>query len=62
LCVHRIDKGDKPACAASCPQQAIVFGDLNDAASAIARRVRAVPTTRIRADLRLDPGVRYQGI
>jgi len=62
LCVHRIDKGRAPACADSCPKQAIVFGDLNDASSDISRRIRALPTTQIRADLRLDPGVRYQGI
>jgi molybdopterin-containing oxidoreductase family iron-sulfur binding subunit len=62
LCVHRIDKGAKPACVESCPAQAIVFGDLNDPASEIAQRVRAVATTQIRADLRLDPGVRYVGL
>jgi molybdopterin-containing oxidoreductase family iron-sulfur binding subunit len=62
LCVHRIDNGGTPACAESCPAKAIVFGDLNDPASEIAQRVRTLATTQIRADLRLDPGVRYQGI
>jgi molybdopterin-containing oxidoreductase family iron-sulfur binding subunit len=62
LCVHRIDKGQKPACVESCPAQAILFGDLNDPTSDIAKRVRAVATTQIRADLQLDPGVRYQGL
>ena len=42
--------------------RAIVFGDLNDPASEIAQRVRAVTTTQLRADLRTDNGVRYQGI
>jgi len=62
LCVHRVDKGQQPACVESCPNGAMTFGDLLDPASAIAQRIASVPTTQVRADLRLDQGVRYQGI
>lgn len=62
MCVHRVDRGEQPACAESCPEQAILFGDLNDPESAISRRIREIATTRIREDLRLDTGVRYHGI
>jgi molybdopterin-containing oxidoreductase family iron-sulfur binding subunit len=65
LCVHRVDRGGTPACVEACAAAghgAILFGDLNDPASDIARRVRAVATTQLRADLRLDPGVRYEGL
>jgi molybdopterin-containing oxidoreductase family iron-sulfur binding subunit len=66
LCVHRIDQGQhETACAEACTQAghgAIVFGDLNDPASEISRRARAAATTQLRADLRLDLGVRYQGL
>jgi molybdopterin-containing oxidoreductase family iron-sulfur binding subunit len=66
LCVHRIDRGDKTtACAEACTKAghgAILFGDLNDPASAIARRVREVRSTQLRADLGLDLGVRYEGL
>lgn len=65
LCVHRIDEGRAPACVEACQGRAkgaMVFGDLNDPASEIARRVKTEATTRIRADLGLEPGVRYQGI
>jgi len=62
LCVHRIDKGQTPACVETCPEGAMLFGDLNDPTSAIARRIASVPTTQVRGDLRLNPGVRYQGI
>lgn len=62
LCVHRIDQGGKPACAEACPNKVILFGDLNDANSEIARKVRTVASVQIRADLHLNPGVRYQGI
>jgi molybdopterin-containing oxidoreductase family iron-sulfur binding subunit len=62
LCVHRVDKGQQPACVESCPEGAMLFGDLNDSASAIATRIAGVPTTQVRGDLRLDQGVRYQGL
>ena len=62
LCVHRVDKGQSPACVESCPEGAMLFGDLNDPSSAIAKRIASVPTTQVRGDLRLNPGVRYQGI
>ncbi|OAN50568.1 4Fe-4S ferredoxin [Paramagnetospirillum marisnigri] len=65
LCVHRVDEGRLPACVEACAAKAkgaMLFGDLNDPASEIARRVASEATTRIRADLGLDPGVRYQGI
>ncbi|MBU1215061.1 MAG: 4Fe-4S dicluster domain-containing protein [Gammaproteobacteria bacterium] len=62
LCVHRIDVGGKPACSEACPNQAIIFGDLNDENSEIAQKVRSVASVQVRADLRLNPGVRYQGI
>jgi molybdopterin-containing oxidoreductase family iron-sulfur binding subunit len=66
LCVHRIDQGDKTtACAEACTKAghgAIVFGDLNDPTSEIAQRVRQAASVQLRADLKLDPGVRYQGM
>ena len=66
LCVHRLDQGDKTtACAEACTKAghgAILFGDLNDPGSEIAQRVRSERNTQLRADLRLDPGVRYQGL
>ena len=65
LCAHRIDAGKVPACVEACAAQgkgAMLFGDIKDPASEIARRVAAEATTRIRADLGLLPSVRYQGI
>ena len=66
LCVHKLDRGEQTtACADACSKAghgAILFGDLNNADSEIARRVREIQTTQLRADLRLDPGVRYHGI
>ncbi len=65
LCVHRIDKDKQPACVEACAKaghNAMLFGDLNDPKSEIAQRVARYATTQIRAGLRLNPGVRYQGL
>lgn len=66
LCVHRLDRGETlTACAEACSRaghDAILFGNLNDPDSAISRRVREIRTAPLRADLKLDPGVRYHGI
>ncbi len=65
LCVHRVDKGDIPACVEACNNEgynALIFGDLKDPASVIAKRISTQASTQVRADLRLNPGVRYQGL
>jgi molybdopterin-containing oxidoreductase family iron-sulfur binding subunit len=61
LCVHRVDRGQSPACVEAC-SQAMVFGDLNDSSSEIHRRLKSEPSTQLRADLALNTGVRYQGL
>jgi tetrathionate reductase subunit B len=65
LCVQRVDRNQPPACVEACRSSgrgAMTFGDLNDPKSEIARRIRARASVQVRADLRLDPGVRYQGL
>ena len=65
LCAPRIDRGGIPACVEACEKtgrRAIVFGDLNDPSSEISRRIREVATRALRAELGLDPGVRYAGL
>ncbi|MBF0284981.1 MAG: 4Fe-4S dicluster domain-containing protein [Magnetococcales bacterium] len=61
FCVHRLDAGRPPACVEACPG-AMLFGDLNDPGSPIAKRLKEVPTQVIRADLGLKPQVHYQGL
>jgi tetrathionate reductase subunit B len=65
LCVHRIDADRLPACVEACAAKAggaMLFGDLNDPDSAIATAVATFATAQIRADLGLNPGVRYQNL
>lgn len=65
FCVHRVDKGETPACVTACNEAAegaMVFGDLNDPNSEISQKLKQVQSTQIRGDLGLNLGVRYQGI
>jgi len=65
LCVHRVDAGRLPACVESCSKTgggAMLFGDLKDPDSEISKRVATYATQQVRADLGLDPGVRYSNL
>lgn len=66
LCAHRVDVGGTPACVEACTQkagnEAMMFGDLNDPTSRISRELSKHVTTRLRADLGLEPGVHYRGL
>lgn len=66
LCVHKIDRGDgTTACVEACTatgHNAMMFGDLNDPESEIAKAVSTYASQELRADLGLNLGVRYQNI
>ncbi len=63
LCVHRIDRGDNStACSQACQHGAMTFGDLNDTDSEISKKLIEKGGRELRASLKLDTGVRYQGI
>ncbi len=63
LCVHKVDAGEgTTACVEACSHGAIVFGDLNDRSSEISRRLATAGGRQLRAELGLNPGVRYQGL
>ena len=65
LCVHKVDRGEQPACVSACASAghgAILFGDLNDPNSDISKRIASVASRQIREDLNLNTGVRYIGV
>jgi len=63
MCAHRLDAGEKqPRCSESCPTGAMVFGDLDDPQSEIARRVAALETEVLHPEYGCSPLVRYHGI
>lgn len=65
MCVHRVDADRQPACVEACAKDghdALIFGNLNDPDSEIAKRLKAQGSHQIRADLRLNTAIRYQGL
>ena len=66
LCANRIDAGEgNTACAEVCAKDgnnAILFGDLNDPNSDIARALKLANSRQIRGDLELNTAVRYLNI
>ena len=41
FCLHRVERGERPACVDVCPTSALTFGDLSDPASEVARLARS---------------------
>jgi len=65
LCVHRVDEGRPPACVEACNKtghKAMLFGDMIDPNSEISKKLSEVSSTVLRADMLLNPGIRYQGL
>ena len=65
MCVSRVDEGGTPACVEACTEAehgAMIFGDLKDPNSAISIELEKHGGKQIRADLKLNTSVRYQGI
>jgi molybdopterin-containing oxidoreductase family iron-sulfur binding subunit len=63
--VHKVDKGEQPACVEACSHSdhnAMIFGDIKDPESEISKKLAEVSSIALRADMKLNPGVRYQGI
>lgn len=64
FCSHRVDAGLLPACVETCVGGARVFGDLNDPASEISRRIQAAAgrTSVLKPEVGSKPNVFYIGL
>ena len=61
FCSHRVDEGLLPACVVVCPEEALLFGDLEDPLSAVSKALGAHPVTVRRADQGTRPKAFYIG-
>ena len=61
FCVHRVEKGLKPACVTGCPDLALFFGDLDDPDSDVSRLLASRPSFRLLEELGTEPNVYYVG-
>ncbi len=59
FCLHRVTEGEKPACVISCPNGAMIFGDLSDKQSEISRYLAKHRVTVLKEDTGNLPHVFY---
>lgn len=62
LCYHRITRGMMPACVASCPKEARMFGDLNDPTSKISTILRQHNFSVLKPEMGTHPKCYYRGL
>ena len=63
FCAHLLDKGWKePRCVEACPTRALVFGDLHDPDSEVAKLVASGRTEALHPGYDLGDKVRYIGL
>lgn len=63
MCAHRLDEGAKqPRCVESCPTGALVFGDLDDPNSEIAKLCAEKGTEELHPEYRTSPLVKHSGV
>ncbi len=59
FCVHRLDKGQDPACVQTCMPKARLFGDLNDPDSEVSRLLAERRSSVLKEELGTGPNVYY---
>jgi Fe-S-cluster-containing dehydrogenase component len=63
MCAHLLDKGWKePRCVETCPTGALLFGDLDDPKSEIAKKIREGKTEVLHPEFATRPSVCYIGL
>lgn len=59
MCVDRLDQGLLPYCLASCPGEAMVFGDLDDPNSQLSKKIKETKAQALGLDYGTKPKVFY---
>jgi Fe-S-cluster-containing dehydrogenase component len=63
FCIHLLEKGAKePRCVEACPSGALIFGDLDNPNSEIAKNLKSAPTQELNASYNLKPSVVYRNL
>jgi Fe-S-cluster-containing dehydrogenase component len=63
MCAHLLDAGYRePRCVEACPTEALLFGDLDDPASAVAQALAAGATEALHPEYGLGDKVRFVGL
>lgn len=59
FCLHRVAKGQSPACVEACPTRSLTFGDLADPESPVARLLRSRRLKVLRPETGNEPNLRF---
>lgn len=59
LCIDLIEKGEEPACVATCPTHARVFGDLDDPESEVSKLIVEQSGSQLHPELKTEPSIYY---
>ena len=59
FCLHRIERGELPACALSCMGRATYFGDMNDPKSLVSELIGQPNVMRLKEEMGTNPKVFY---
>lgn len=61
FCAHRLDVGLEPACVVVCPEEALIFGDLDDPTSKVSQLIGREKTQVRKPEKNTDPKCFYIG-
>lgn len=59
FCVHRVERGQQPACVETCMTKARTFGDMNDPQSEVSKLIATNPVSPFKPDSGTEPQVFY---
>jgi Fe-S-cluster-containing dehydrogenase component len=59
FCAERIEEGREPTCAASCPTEAMVFGNLDDPKSEISKAIQGLNAKSLKTEYEIKENVYY---
>ncbi|MCM2322795.1 MAG: 4Fe-4S dicluster domain-containing protein [Oligoflexia bacterium] len=59
FCLHRVEKGEQPACVSVCPAHCMTFGDLNDPSSEVSRLLRSRKSKTLAPEAGTRPSIHY---
>jgi molybdopterin-containing oxidoreductase family iron-sulfur binding subunit len=59
LCMHRVDRGEQPACIEVCPGRARTFGDINDSNSDVSKKIASREYSQLLIEKGTSPSVYF---